>query len=405
MISFSFQRLARRAFFLSLISFPIQLMVIVAYPDLSPLVRIFDYLLGLTFFLPGLYNWLRGRSNEDDRALFLSELSLLTARELPLDQALEALARSRRRQMAFRFAAFTPVITELAKRVSKGAALSHALRGIREVPKAWVEMLDEAEGRDALPAALAGLAAIERTRLRLPILTVLRTQFLLVMLLGVVFFLGEHILPPLIEINETTGVQMRWATRVIAQAKESALLPLLILPISLMVSLLFLSIPFPSLQNVLRWFAFYLPGFRGVLKAEQQSRAVTAIATAARLGLPLPSVLAAGRAAVNFRPYRKALTGKDGSNLSEILESRPRLFSPSLAWLCRQGEAFDRLPEALEAAVESLERQYRQRSHALIVGLDTVLLIAMGVAVGIVTVGATVPYHQYINALLNGVLP
>lgn len=404
-MSFSFQRLARRAFFLTLLGFPIGAMTLVAYPQLGPVCSAIESLLLLCIFLPGLYNWLRGRSDEDDRALFLSELSLLIAKELPLDQSLTALARSRRGQMAFRFAAFTPVLTELAERVSKGAALSPALRGIREVPRAWIELLDEAEGRGALPSALAGLAATEQTRLRLPILTVLRTQFLLMLLLGVVFFLGEHILPPLIEINESTGVQMRWTTRVIAQAKESALLPLFLLPISLMVWLFFLSIPFPSLQNVLRWFAFFLPGFRGALKAEQQSRAVSAMATAAGLGLPLPSVLAAGRAAVNFRPYRKALTNKDGSSLSEILEARPRLFSPSLAWLCRQGEAFDRLPEALDAAVESLKREYQQRSQALIVGLDTTLLVAMGVAVGIVTIGATLPYHQYINALLNGVLP
>ncbi len=404
-MSFSLQRVARKAFFLWLFLFPVQVMVAVAYPDLTPTLSLLSKLLILLVLSPGFYNWLRGRSVEDDQCLFLGELSLLTARDIPLDQALAQLAQARRRQLAFRFAAFTPVLTEISRRVSSGSGLSEAMRGFKEIPQSWADWLRDAELRDDVPRTLRRLADIENTRLRLPILTLLRAHFLLVMLLGVSFFLADYILPSMVEVLEQSGLNPAWSTQLILSVKKGMVPQVLLFPWSLLVLFLFLSIPFPGVRDWLRQIAYYLPGFRRTLKSEQQARATAAMAVASHLGFPLSEVLSSARAATNLRAYRRALTLKEGDSLWETLAERPQLFDSRLLWLCRQGEALDRLPEALEAAGRSLEQEYRQRSQELIVALDTLVLLVLGAAVATVAIGSLLPYYQFIDAAIFGVLP
>lgn len=406
MRAFSLQRLARKAFFLWLLLLPIDILLVAYHPDgRSLLLRLVTNLLLVLVFAPALYNWLRGRSNEDDQALFLGELSLLTAKELPLDQALTALYNSRRRQFAFRFAAFTPVLGELSQRVHEGASLTEAMRAAPEIPRVWVEMLEEAQARDQVPAVLASLASIANTRLRLPLLTLLRTQFTLVFLLGISFFLGESVVPTFLVLLEHSGLPTKPTTVLLSGLTHSSFMQWVLFPVAVLVATVFLAVPFPKVHDKLRAIAYYLPGFRAALKAEQQTRALASMAAAARLELPLTSLLAAGRSALTIGAYRRALDYQEGTTLSQLLQQKPGLWEPSLVWLSRQGETFDRLPEALTAAVESLERQYRQRSQELVVALDTGVLILMGVAVAIVCLGCVTPYYQFVDAIVTGVLP
>ena len=380
-------------------------MVAVAYPDLAPTLNFGSKLLVLLALSPGVYDWLRGRSQEDDRCLFLRELSLLTAKNLPLDQALLQITQVRQRQLAFRFAAFTPVVSEIAQRVASGSSLSEATRKLKDIPSDWPNWLRDAELRDDLPRTLARLAEIEGTRLRLPLLTLFRTHFLMVMMLGTCFFLADFILPPMADMLREGGVEPAWSTRAILSVGERFVPQLLLLPWILLVFFLLLSIPLPGIRNSLRQAAYYLPGFRRTLRSEQQSRAATAMASAARLELPLTEVLASGRSATDLRTYRRALTSKQGDSLWQTLAAHPKLFDPRLVWLCRQGEALDCLPDALEAAAESLEQQYRQRSQELVVALDTLILAGLGALVAVIAVGSIVPYYQFIDAAIFGVLP
>lgn len=404
-MSFSLQRLARKAFYLWLLLLPVEVTLGATYPEYGLPLRGFTSLLFLLVLSPLLYNWFRGRTAEDDQALFLGELSRLMAKELPLDQALKKLWETRRKQLDFRFAAFTPVLGELARRVAQGSGLSHAMRDLPEIPRAWIDMIEEAEVRDEVPEVLATLASIEKTRLRLPALTVIRTQFLVVFLLGISLFLSTYILPTFLELFRGSELQPNWTTQLLSRVGNKGLLQVVLLPLGLLATLVVLAVPFPRVHHGLRAMLFYLPGFRATLKAEQQSRAVASMAAATRLGMPLGSVVEAGRSALTIGAYRKALVYKEGSTLSFLFEQNPTLWDPSLIWICRQGEAFDRLPEALAAAIEGLERQYRLLCQKLVVALDTGVLLAVGIAVALMCIGCTMPYYQFVDAVLNGVLP
>jgi type II secretory pathway component PulF len=404
-MSFSLTRLARVALLLWILSRLGQAAWLSANPQPNAALGAVSFLALLAVFSPFFYNWLRGRTIEDDETLFLGELSALLRRELPLDRSLEALALSRRGQLAHRFAPFTAILAEVALKTQRGATLSVALGEVREIPRHWATVIGQAESRGDLPETLEGLAELESTRMRMPILSLLRFQILAVLLLGICLFLSRYIMPSFLAIMGPLGVGLSWQSRLLVGFQPGLLSNGLGILLGATVLLLVLSVPFPGLRGTIRQLGYFVPGFRRVFKTEQQARAMRAMAVATRLGLPLGEVLATARGSVAIGSYRKALGAPDGTSLSEVLAARPDLFEPQTAWLCRQGERLGELPEALSSLADNLRLRHRQQVQELTVSLDTAILIGLGVAVGVAMVGMLRPYIDLIDHIVTGVLP
>lgn len=370
------------------------------------LVVLLGNLAFLLIFAPLIYNWFRGRSEQDDRALFAEELADLLENQVPLVEALTMLAQDKASRFDFRLGATTPVLLEVAEQVKQGQALSAAVGEQSLFPPAWKLLLAPAEKTEAVVPALRQLRYLESSGIQLPPLTWIRIFFIVPLTVAIWGFLGAYIFPTFIELYKGMSLELSGLMMFMYNLQKLVGGPLMMV-ISVMALVLAMSLPFVAVRSRLRRVVMTLPAWRA-LRLSEQARICRVLAGGSRLELPLPELLELGAATAEHSSYQRAfrdMLKTEGSELAELLERHSALFEPALIWLAAQGERLNTLPEALEAASDFLREEAERVGQQAVVKLDTFILAMLGLVVLGVVLGTMGPIADLTFSLSEVYLP
>jgi type II secretory pathway component PulF len=346
------------------------------------------------------YDWIRSRSENEDRALFLTELADLIRLGIPVDQALNKIAELRGQRFGYRFAEFTKTIKEIAERVSQGEQLALTFRDVSGVPSLWATFLPFTEEPELFADRLEDFAQNERSRLNLPYLSLLRLQFMVPILVGIAAFVTTYIMPTFVELHEGLNIQLPLPTRIFLAVRVGLDSFGLIWLLSLFLLLVLLSIASPRIRLLFWKLTYYLPGFRTLVSLQSQSTVYQVLATGLRAGAPVSDCFREAALSASISKYRHhlmELSLSDEPSVSRGLGLAPELFGPTFRWLIEQGERLENLPDALQSAAEVAALESDQLSKRAVLKLDTLIIAIIGAMVGLVALGVMLPLYQVIG--------
>jgi len=343
---------------------------------------------------PFLYDWFRGRSSAEDRALLAEALADLLELGLPLDEALARLGSEMRANAACSRSRTAFAVVAAARGLAGGATLSEALAATGAFPDRWRRLVAAGEATERLPGALRSLARLECVQNPLPFEALVRTFIFLPLAGGVAFFLGAYALPGLTGLLEATGTGLPATTRMLMLARH--VLPLLLALLLLSLPLAFLAGLWRPVREVMSTLASRL----GTGNRQAQGVVLGALAAATRLEMSLEEMLRVASQSTTDPWYRQALNARPGDTLAEVLEARPELFEPHVRWLVRQAERDGNLAQALEhcaAHLQEVAEQMRWRRRVL---AEVGLTAAMGLVVLLMLVGVLLPLTRLTTEVL-----
>lgn len=346
--------------------------------------------------LPLAYDWLRGRTEAEDRALMARDLADMLDLGAPLDEALDALGADLASRNGTKFSRPLMALPFLADRLRAGTALSVALTESRCYPPHWIQLVGLGERLETLPRVLRGLAQAEPQRPAGFQWTMLYLALVVFMISGVGHFLTTYIQPTFRMLLEgmASPVPLDLPRRSFFALAELVVFGL---------GILFL---IPATRRILVQLGATALGLRPVLRLRQQAESAATLGAALELGLSEAEAFDLAARTAELPEYQRAFLrsarGAGGSMAAELARE-PRLFAPPLLWLARQGERFGNLPEALLAASESLRDEAENlATRALRLG-ETVAVATVGLVVFLMILATMLPIAQILRTLLEEV--
>ncbi len=340
-----------------------------------------------------------------DLALFTRRLATLTASSVPLFEAVGLLHEQERSPSGLKRA-----LGRVRDRIAEGASLSRAFAAEPKVfGESYVSMVAAGEAGGALDAVLERLADFleEQEEIRGRVLSAL--VYPLLMLLvggGVMTFLLTVVIPRIVVVFEDSRAALPLLT--VALIGVSRLLrDWWWIPAGLAVA----SAPLyrramcrDSLRLKRDALLLRLPLAGGMLQQLVLSRFSRVLGLLLASGVPIIRALEITSEALVNRVYRAFLKElmedvAQGGALSAGLRKSP-LFPPLLVHLVGVGEKSGTLETMLLRAGVAYEREFSARLTRLMALLEPFLVLAMGLAVGVVVMAVLIPIFE-MNQLIR----
>lgn len=349
------------------------------------------------FLAPFTYDWLRGRTEAEDRALLARDLADMLDLGAPLDEALEALGADLGSRTGTKYSRALRALPFLADRLRAGTPLSDALVESRCFPPHWPQLVGLGERLGTLPRVLRGLAQAEPERPAGFQWTLFYLGFVVFMVAAIGNFLTVYILPTFRQIMVGMGLKAPYD---LPQGALFGLGQLALLALGLCLLI-------PVSRRVLVRGGATVLGVRPILRLRQQAESAAALGAGLELGLSEAEAFDLAARTADLPEYRKVLqeaaAGRGGTLAGELARS-PDLFAPPLVWLARQGERFGNLPEALLAGAAALREEAEQRTlRALRLG-EVVAVLCVGGLVLLLVFSCVLPLAQILGTSIEEVL-
>jgi type IV pilus assembly protein PilC len=351
-------------------------------------------------FAGHIYDWTRSRSEGEDRVLFLLEFADLLRLGIGPSEALTKLVSIRSSQYSHRFTEFAQSLQDVSMRVNSGESLEGVFQEVRGVPDHWGSYAQFCEDPQRLASLMESLAEAERSHLTLPYLSALRVQILLPLVFGVGIFIQTYIMPTFIELFEGMNLTLPVTTKMLLATYS--FLGTTKLDFVLILIFLYFTMAFTSEKSRRAVFQafYYIPIAKNMVKLNSQSQLYRMVGAGLKFGVPLKECLKAAADNAQVRAYKKFLSSSAHNptdSFAQRISQAPQLFSPHLGWLIEQGEELENLPEALLTASEVAHEEVDQKMRRVGVYLDTFILLAIGLYVGVTMVSLFVPLYQMIG--------
>lgn len=337
-------------------------------------------------------------------ALFTRRLATLTASAVPIHEALTAL-HQQEQHIELR-----SLLARVKTRLAEGAPLARALaEEPRVFSPSYVAMVAAGEASGALDRVLQRLAdflerqeELHRTvsgALAYPILMALVGS-------GVMIFLLTFVIPKITGVFADNRAALPFLTVALLTISSLLrkgwwLLLMIVAGIVFIYSHLARRETFLASRDhtLLR-----LPVVGQLLQTLALARFARILSLMLGSGVPLLRALEISSEAVVNRAYQTVLTEArsvviEGGSLSSIL-ARSALFPPLLTHLIAVGERSGTLEASLETAGQSFEREFEAGTNRLMAMLEPLLVLAMGLAVGLVVIAVLLPIFQ-LNQLIK----
>lgn len=339
-----------------------------------------------------------------DLSLFTRRLATLTNSSIPLFEAMGSLCEQEEN------GPLRQALVRIRERIAEGASLSRALAAEPAIfGESYISMVAAGEAGGALDAVLERLADFleEQEQVRGKVTSAMAYPILMVLVGGgVMIFLLTVVIPKIVVIFEDSKAALPFLT--VALIKVSHLLrSWWWIPAGLTIA----SIPLyrkAMLRDDLRLkrdaLLLKLPLAGGMLQRLILSRFARVLGLLLSSGVPIMRALEiTGEVLVN-RVYRTFLRQvmeevAQGGSLSGSLKKSP-LFPPLLVHLAGVGEKGGNLEEMLVKAGLAYEREFGARLQRLMGLMEPLLVLAMGVAVGIVVLAVLLPIFE-MNQLIK----
>ena len=343
------------------------------------------------------FSFQRGISSAD-LSLFTRQLATLVASAVPLYEAVGSLYEQQEP------GALKKVLARVSARIAEGASLSRAFAAEPKVfGESYVSMVSAGEASGALDAVLDRLADFleEQDQVRSRVSSALAYPILMVLVGGgVMLFLLTVVIPKIVVVFEDSKAALPWIT--IALIKLSHFLRGWWW---LLAGLIIATVPLyrkAMLRDNLRFkrddLLLRLPLAGGMLQRLILSRFARVLGLLLASGVPIIRALEITSDVLVNRVYRLFLQGvmedvAQGGNLSDSLRKSP-LFPALLVHLIGVGEKGGALEAMLLKAGIAYEREFNTRLTRLMGLMEPLLVLAMGVAVGIVVMAVLLPIFE-----------
>ena len=345
-----------------------------------------------------------GRLSAVDLALLTLQLSALVQAGLPLEEALEAVAKqSARRKVA-------GLISAVRSRVMEGHALSTAL-GL--FPKSFPELFratvaaGERSGHlgDVLEQLAAYTQARQASRQKIQMALVYPLILMLTSVAIVGFLLG-YVVPDVVKIFVDSGQALPWLTRALIGLSDAVRNHglLMIGGLAMLISLWRWSLRQPVWR--LRWhrLALHLPVIGEVLRAMEAARFASTLAILGKSAVPLVDALeiaaaVIGNLTIRARMADVARSVREGGTLTRGLE-RSGDIPPMMLHMIASGERAGELDRMLARAAEQQESSLAARIALVVSLFEPAMLVLMGAVVLLIVLAILLPILS-LNQLVN----
>jgi general secretion pathway protein F len=358
---------------------------------------------GLAKKNPSGFSFRRGVPAEEI-SLFTRRLATLVASSVPLFEAMGALCDQEES------GPLRSALVRTKDRVAEGASLSRALAAEPDIfSESYISMVAAGEAGGALDAVLERLADFleEQEQVRSKVTSAMLYPLLMVLVGGgVMIFLLTVVIPKIVVVFEDSKAALPLIT--ILLIKLSHLLrDWWWIPVGLIIASV------PLYQKAMKHdgmrlkrdaLLLRLPLAGGMLQRLILSRFARVLGLLLSSGVPIMRALEiTGEVLIN-RVYRSFLRNvmeevSQGGSLSGSLKKSP-LFPPMLVHMVGVGEKGGTLEAMLVKAGVSFEREFNARLSRLMGLMEPLLVLAMGLAVGIVVLAVLLPIFE-MNQLIK----
>lgn len=340
----------------------------------------------------------------DELSLFTRRLATLVASYIPLFEAMGSLCEQEEN------GPLRQALVRVKERIAEGASLSRALAAEPGIfGESYVSMVAAGEAGGALDAVLERLADFleEQEQVRSKVTSALAYPILMVIVGGgVMLFLLTVVIPRIVTIFEDSKAALPLITIILIKVSHF-LQGYWWIPTALIIA----SVPLyrrAMMRDDLRLkrdaLLLRLPMAGGMLQRLILSRFARVLGLLLSSGVPIMKALEITGEVVVNRVYRTYLRGvmedvAQGGSLSGSLKKSP-LFPPLLVHLAGVGEKSGNLDGMLIKAGVAYEREFSSRLTKVMGLMEPLLVLAMGVAVGIVVLAVLLPIFE-LNQLIK----
>ncbi len=344
------------------------------------------------------------RVTSDDVVVFTRQFCAMVGSGLPLHQSLYFYAENEPD------AALSRIVHDVADRVGEGNPISTGMRRYPEVfSEVYTGLIAAGESTGMLVAVLNKLADLseKNQRIRKKVWSTLTYPLVLITVstLCVLAFL-YFVLPMLVPLFSTLGVQLPLPTRMLLQISYTMQSPLtLALVLATPVALFFL---WPSTRGLRekRWvhrIPLELPLVGKMVEKIITARIMFSMATLLDAGFALTATLekcekVAGNAEIAYRLRRAREMLVEGASAAECLE-RARVFPNGAIQMIAVGEETAALAEMIARVAQVYEDDVELTLLDLASLLEPAILMVMGVIVGFIVLAAVLPTVQLLDKL------
>lgn len=352
---------------------------------------------------PGSFSFRRGVP-ADELSLFTRRLATLVASSIPLFEAMGSLCEQEEN------GPLRQALVRVKERIAEGASLSRALAAEPGIfGESYVSMVAAGEAGGALDAVLERLADFleEQEQVRSKVTSALAYPILMVIVGGgVMLFLLTVVIPRIVTIFEDSKAALPLITVILIKVSHF-LQGYWWIPTALIIA----SVPLyrramkrDDLRLKRDALLLRLPMVGGMLQRLILSRFARVLGLLLSSGVPIMKALEITGEVVVNRVYRAFLRGvmedvAQGGSLSGSLKKSP-LFPPLLVHLAGVGEKSGNLEGMLIKAGVAYEREFSSRLTKVMGLMEPLLVLAMGVAVGIVVLAVLLPIFE-LNQLIK----
>ncbi|VVN80549.1 type II secretion system inner membrane protein GspF [Pseudomonas fluorescens] len=345
-----------------------------------------------------------GRLKSAELALLTLQLSTLVQAGLPLEEALEAVAKqSARRRVA-------GLLSAVRSRVMEGHALATALG---QFPKAFPELfratVAAGERSGHLGHVLEQLAAYTQARQASRQKIQMALVYPLILMLAsvaIVGFLLGYVVPDVVKIFVDSGQPLPWLTRALIGLSDALRNHGLLLTGALasLVGLWRWSLRQPTSR--LRWHHLVLniPLIGEVLRAMEAARFASTLAILGKSAVPLVDALeiaaaVIGNLTIRARMVDVARSVREGGTLTRGLEQSGDI-PPMMLHMIASGERAGELDRMLARAAEQQESSLAARIALVVSLFEPAMLVLMGGVVLLIVMAILLPILS-LNQLVN----
>ena len=345
-----------------------------------------------------------GRLSAADLALLTLQLSTLVQAGLPLEEALEAVAKQSAKRRV------SGLLSAVRSRVLEGHALASALA---QFPGAFPELfcatVAAGERSGHLGQVLEQLAsytqARQASRQKIQMALVYPAVLMLASVLIVGFLLG-YVVPDVVKIFVESGQALPWLTRALIAASDGLRTHGLLLlgGVALLVAFWRWSLRQPAWR--LRWHGLVLslPVLGEVLRAMETARFASTLAILGRSAVPLVDALeiaaaVIGNLTIRARMADVARSVREGGTLTRGLELGGDI-PPMMLHMIASGERAGELDRMLARAAEQQESSLAARIALVVSLFEPAMLVLMGGVVLLIVLAILLPILS-LNQLVN----
>jgi len=345
-----------------------------------------------------------GRLSAADLALLTLQLSTLVQAGLPLEEALEAVAKqSAKRKVA-------GLLSAVRSRVMEGHALASALG---QFPKAFPELfratVAAGERSGHLGHVLEQLAAYTQARQASRQKIQMALVYPLILMLAsvaIVGFLLGYVVPDVVKIFVDSGQPLPWLTQALISVSNGLRNHFLLL-LGVLATLSGLwRWSWQQPQWRLRWHRWVLnaPVIGEVLRAMEAARFASTLAILGKSAVPLVDALeisaaVIGNLTIRARMVEVACSVREGGTLTRGLELSGDI-PPMMLHMIASGERAGELDRMLARAAEQQESSLAARIALVVSLFEPAMLVLMGGVVLLIVMAILLPILS-LNQLVN----